>query len=100
LHDLTQERQYIANLSWHAAHDPLTGLVNRSEFEYRLEQLLEQPVAQELERVLMLLDLDQFKLINDNYGHAAGDALLRHLCTVLPQGLREGDTLARLGGDE
>ena len=100
LHDLTQERQYIANLSWHAAHDPLTGLVNRSEFEYRLEQLLEQPATQGVERVLMFLDLDQFKLINDNHGHAAGDALLRHLCTVLPQGLREGDTLARMGGDE
>lgn len=100
LRDLTQERQYIANLSWHAAHDPLTGLVNRSEFEYRLEQLLEQSATQDAERVLMLLDLDQFKLINDNHGHAAGDALLRHLCTVLTQGLREGDTLARLGGDE
>lgn len=97
LHDLTQERQYIANLSWQAAHDPLTGLVNRSEFEYHLEQLLSREGAS---HALLLLDLDQFKLINDGHGHAAGDQLLRHLCTVLPQGLREGDTLARLGGDE
>ncbi|GAB7533030.1 EAL domain-containing protein [Pseudomonas sp. 3A(2025)] len=97
LHDLTQERQYVANLSWQAAHDPLTGLVNRSEFEYHLEQLLGR---EGVGHALLLLDLDQFKLINDGHGHAAGDQLLRHLCTVLPQGLREGDTLARLGGDE
>ncbi|KQQ56895.1 PAS domain S-box protein [Pseudomonas sp. Leaf127] len=97
LHDLTQERQYVANLSWQAAHDALTGLVNRSEFEYRLEQLLGHEGSC---HALLLLDLDQFKLINDGHGHAAGDQLLRHLCTVLPQSLREGDTLARLGGDE
>ncbi|MBD8574623.1 EAL domain-containing protein [Pseudomonas syringae] len=97
LRDLTQERQYVANLSWQAAHDPLTGLVNRSEFEYRLEQLLAHQGAS---HALLLLDLDQFKLINDGHGHAAGDQLLRHLCTVLPQGLREGDILARLGSDE
>lgn len=100
LHDLTQERQYIANLSWQAAHDPLTGLVNRSEFEYRLEQLFRQPIPGGAGRALILLDLDQFKLVNDSYGHAAGDSLLRHLCSVMAAGLRDGDTLARLGGDE
>ncbi|MGH2423883.1 EAL domain-containing protein [Pseudomonas sp. C 49-2] len=101
LHDMTQERQYIANLSWQATHDALTGLANRREFEFRLEQVL-HPTAQRLgeRHALMFLDLDQFKLVNDTCGHAAGDELLRHICALLQSDLREGDTLARLGGDE
>ncbi|SDX49059.1 diguanylate cyclase/phosphodiesterase with PAS/PAC sensor(s) [Pseudomonas syringae] len=98
LHDMTQEHQYIADLSWQAAHDPLTGLVNRSEFERRLQLVLDDVGTGS--HCLMFLDLDQFKLVNDTGGHAAGDELLRKLCKALPQGLREGDTLARLGGDE
>ncbi|WP_312936368.1 EAL domain-containing protein [Pseudomonas sp.] len=100
LHDMTQERQYIANLSWQATHDALTGLANRREFEYRLEQILNAQARQPGRHALMFLDLDQFKLVNDTSGHAAGDELLRHICAVLQSGLREGDTLARLGGDE
>lgn len=99
-HDMTQERQYIANLSWQATHDALTGLANRREFEYRLEQILNAQARQVGRHSLMFLDLDQFKLVNDTSGHAAGDELLRHICAVLQSGLREGDTLARLGGDE
>ena len=101
LHDMTQERQYIANLSWQATHDALTGLANRHEFEFRLEQVL-HPAAQQYggRHALMFLDLDQFKLVNDTCGHAAGDELLRHICALLQSDLREGDTLARLGGDE
>ncbi|AIR91684.1 EAL domain-containing protein [Pseudomonas cremoricolorata] len=100
LHDMTQERQYIANLSWQATHDALTGLANRREFEYRLEQILNAQVRHNGRHSLMFLDLDQFKLVNDTSGHAAGDELLRHICAVLQAGLRDGDTLARLGGDE
>ena len=101
LHDMTQERQYIANLSWQATHDALTGLANRREFEYRLEQVLHPTGPQQSGRhALMFLDLDQFKLVNDTCGHAAGDELLRHICALLQSDLREGDTLARLGGDE
>lgn len=100
LHDMTQERQYIANLSWQATHDALTGLANRREFEYRLEQALHSLTRQPARHALMFLDLDQFKLVNDTCGHAAGDELLRHICALLQSGLREGDTLARLGGDE
>ncbi|OJT29638.1 PAS domain S-box protein [Pseudomonas sp. FSL W5-0203] len=101
LHDMTQERQYIANLSWQATHDALTGLANRREFEFRLEQVLQQVARQQSGRhALMFLDLDQFKLVNDTCGHAAGDELLRHICALLQSDLREGDTLARLGGDE
>ena len=100
LHDMTQERQYIANLSWQATHDALTGLANRREFEYRLGQALHNLTRQPGRHALMFLDLDQFKLVNDTCGHAAGDELLRHICALLQSGLREGDTLARLGGDE
>ena len=100
LHDMTQERQYIANLSWQATHDALTGLANRREFELRLEQALNALARQGGRHSLMFLDLDQFKLVNDTCGHAAGDELLRHICAVLQAGLREDDTLARLGGDE
>ena len=100
LHDMTQERQYLANLSWQAAHDPLTGLVNRSAFELRLAGLLDNAETRTGNHCLMFLDVDQFKLVNDTSGHSAGDQLLRDLCRVLPEGLREGDTLARLGGDE
>lgn len=100
LHDMTQERQYIASLSWQATHDALTGLANRREFEYRLELALSELSHQPGRHSLMFLDLDQFKLVNDTSGHAAGDELLRHICTLLQQGVREGDTLARLGGDE
>lgn len=100
LHDMTQERQYIANLSWQATHDALTGLSNRREFEYRLEQALGELTRHGGRHALMFLDLDQFKLVNDTSGHAAGDELLRHICAVLQSALREGDVLARLGGDE
>lgn len=100
LHDMTQERQYIANLSWQATHDALTGLANRREFEFRLEQALLNLTRQPGRHALMFLDLDQFKLVNDTCGHAACDELLRHICALLQSGLREGDTLARLGGDE
>lgn len=100
LHDMTQERQYIANLSWQATHDALTGLANRREFELRLEQALDAVARQQSRCSLMFLDLDQFKLVNDTCGHAAGDELLRHICALLQSCLREGDTLARLGGDE
>jgi diguanylate cyclase (GGDEF)-like protein/PAS domain S-box-containing protein len=100
LHDMTRERQFVASLSWQASHDALTGLANRREFEYRLAQLLARMLRQPGRHALMFIDLDQFKLVNDTCGHAAGDELLRQVCQQLQQHLREGDTLARLGGDE
>ncbi|OEO24085.1 PAS domain S-box protein [Pseudomonas sp. J237] len=100
LHDMTREHQYIANLSWQASHDALTGLLNRREFDRRLSRSLENLQQQQSEHALMYLDLDQFKIINDTCGHAAGDQLLRQVCTALQSCLRENDTLARLGGDE
>ncbi|MCW3478692.1 EAL domain-containing protein [Neisseriaceae bacterium JH1-16] len=99
-HDMTRERQYIASLSWQATHDALTGLVNRREFEHRLMQLIDSPSQPCGEHTLMYLDLDQFKVVNDTCGHAAGDELLRQVCMLLLLHLRKNDTLARLGGDE
>ncbi|KRC20847.1 EAL domain-containing protein [Acidovorax sp. Root217] len=100
LHDVTREQHYVEQLSWQASHDALTGLVNRREFERRLEALLAQPRAMGREGALLYVDLDQFKLINDTCGHQAGDEMLRGVCRMLQSHLREGDTLARLGGDE
>ncbi|MBM7063183.1 EAL domain-containing protein [Pseudomonas sp. UL073] len=99
-HDMTRERQYIANLSWQASHDVLTGLVNRREFDHRLRRALDDLQRHATQHALLYLDLDQFKVINDTCGHAAGDQLLRQVCAQLQGCLRDSDTLARLGGDE
>ncbi|HQT00747.1 MAG: GGDEF domain-containing protein [Hydrogenophilales bacterium 16-64-46] len=100
--DQMQEKidQATARLVYQASHDALTGLINRREFEQRLERLLQTAVQQGREHALCYMDLDQFKVINDSCGHAAGDELLRQLALLLKANLRERDTLARLGGDE
>ena len=101
LHDMTSEKKYIARLSWQASHDSLTKLANRREFEHRLERALKRD-ARNSDRghALMFIDLDQFKIINDTCGHAAGDKLLCEVSASLLQHLRDDDLLARLGGDE
>jgi len=100
--DQMQEKidQATARLVYQASHDALTGLINRREFEQQLERLLRSAVLQGREHVLCYMDLDQFKVINDSCGHAAGDELLRQLALLLRAQLRERDILARLGGDE
>ncbi|TKT71018.1 EAL domain-containing protein [Afipia massiliensis] len=100
LHDMTSEKKYIARLSWQASHDSLTKLANRREFEHRLEKALQQDCDRQGPHALMFLDLDQFKIINDTCGHAAGDKLLCEVATALQLHLRVDDLLARLGGDE
>ncbi|MDT3706722.1 MAG: EAL domain-containing protein [Thiobacillus sp.] len=102
MQDQMQERidQATARLIYQASHDALTGLINRSEFEQRLERTLSSAQQQGREHVLCYMDLDQFKVINDTCGHAAGDELLRQLALLLKSKLRKRDTLARLGGDE
>ena len=99
-HDVSRERQYAATLSYQASHDALTGLINRREFEQRLARALTSAADQQRHHALLYLDLDQFKVVNDTCGHAAGDELMRQMSAVLERRLREGDTLARLGGDE
>ena len=83
-----------------AFHDHLTGLANRSHFEQRLEEVLEDARRWETHHALLYLDLDQFKVVNDTCGHLAGDQMLRQLSLLLREHVRESDTLARLGGDE
>lgn len=98
--DATAARRMAQRITWAATHDSLTGLVNRREFESRVEAALLSARNSGLQHVLCCLDLDQFKVVNDTCGHAAGDAMLKQLAGVLQHNLREADTLARLGGDE
>jgi len=100
IQDMSRERQYAARLSNLASHDALTGLLNRREFEQRLRAIVERREADEGHHAVLYLDLDQFKVVNDTSGHAAGDELLRQIGALLRPRLREGDVLARLGGDE
>jgi diguanylate cyclase (GGDEF)-like protein/PAS domain S-box-containing protein len=99
-HDVSESRELNRKLSYHASHDILTGLVNRREFEARLERALRSAKARETAYALCHVDVDQFKIINDTCGHSAGDALLGQVGTLLKTKIRWRDTLARLGGDE
>src|ERR1700728_2637906 len=74
-HDVSEARELNRRLSYHASHDVLTGLVNRREFESRMERALKSAKARETSYALCCLDLDQFKIVNDTCGHSAGDAL-------------------------
>ncbi len=100
-HDTSKESRLFRQLSYQASHDSLTGLINRSEFENRLvssfDALKSNP---EQSHALLYLDLDQFKVVNDTFGHTAGDELLRQLAETVQQQIRSSDVFARLGGDE
>ncbi len=100
LKDVTRERQFAAQLSHQAQHDALTGLVNRHEFEQRLDRALATAAALGRRHAVLYLDLDHFKEVNDTCGHAAGDKLLLEISGLLQHKLRDRDTLARMGGDE
>jgi diguanylate cyclase (GGDEF)-like protein/PAS domain S-box-containing protein len=99
-HDVSEARELNRRLSYHASHDVLTGLVNRREFESRMERALKSAKANETSYALCVLDLDQFKIVNDTCGHSAGDALLGQVGALLKSKVRWRDTLARMGGDE
>jgi diguanylate cyclase (GGDEF)-like protein len=100
LHDLTELRGLARQMSYQATHDALTGLVNRREFERRLEEAIESGHRGDGQHVLCYLDLDRFKLVNDTSGHLAGDSMLREVAKLLRDAVRDSDTVARLGGDE
>ncbi len=101
IQDITERKEANELLTYQANHDALTGLVNRREFERRAERLLSNiHNEKEAQHALCFMDLDQFKIVNDNCGHAAGDEMLRQISANLQSVVRHRDTLARLGGDE
>lgn len=99
-HDVSKTRKMASELNWYASHDHLTGLCNRRKFDQRLSEILHLARGDSSHHVLLYLDLDQFKVINDTCGHAAGDEMLKQVSALLRDNVREYDTLARLGGDE
>ena len=100
LHDVTELRGLARQMSYQATHDALTGLVNRREFERRLEEAVESGHRGDGQHVLCYIDLDRFKVVNDTSGHLAGDSMLREVAKLLRDAVRDSDTVARLGGDE
>jgi diguanylate cyclase (GGDEF)-like protein/PAS domain S-box-containing protein len=100
LHDVTEVRGLARQMSYQATHDALTGLVNRAEFERRLQESVDVAHRGDGAHVLCYLDLDRFKGINDTSGHQAGDAMLREVAKILRHAVRDSDTVGRVGGDE
>jgi diguanylate cyclase (GGDEF)-like protein/PAS domain S-box-containing protein len=100
LHDMTSENEYIDRLSHQASHDALTDLMNRRAFEERLAQMIAALASEPGQHAVMFIDLDQFKIVNDTCGHAAGDELLKQVAQAIRNTLGRQDILARLGGDE
>jgi len=99
-HDTTEMQHLASRMAFLASHDSLTGLLNRHEFELRLQQVLESARTEDRKHAVCYLDLDQFKIVNDTCGHVAGDELLKQLTHRLHGMTRPEDVLARLGGDE
>ncbi|MCG6936501.1 MAG: EAL domain-containing protein [Proteobacteria bacterium] len=100
LHDVTNTRQLTRQMIFQATHDSLTELVNRREFEARLSNYIDEVKQNGRRHVVLYLDLDQFKIVNDTSGHLAGDELLRQVSLIMKPHIRGSDVLARLGGDE
>jgi diguanylate cyclase (GGDEF)-like protein/PAS domain S-box-containing protein len=98
--DITERRNLETALEHQALHDPLTGLANRTLFFDRLNQAIFSGRRDRRRVALVMLDVDGFKAVNDAYGHATGDELLKAMAARLRRGLRATDTAARLGGDE
>ena len=97
---ILETRKHVLDAESHALRDALTGLPNRRLFDDRVEQALAQAERTGATPAVMVIDLDRFKEINDTLGHAAGDVFLRETAVRLVELLRDGDTVARIGGDE
>ena len=98
--DVSEQRRLSERLQHQATHDSLTGLVNRKEFEDRLDHAIAAFHSHGTPYALCYLDLDQFKVVNDTAGHSAGDEMLKQITALLHARVRTRDTLARVGGDE
>ena len=99
-HDVGELRGLTQRMSYQASHDPLTGLINRREFERRLDEAMDDAHAEEAVHMLFYMDLDRFKAVNDSCGHQAGDNLLREVASLIKDQVRDSDFVGRLGGDE
>ena len=100
LHDTSELRGLTRQMSYQASHDALTGLINRREFERRLQEAMESARAGDVTHALAYLDLDRFKVVNDTCGHSAGDNMLREVASLIKDAVRDSDTVGRIGGDE
>jgi diguanylate cyclase (GGDEF)-like protein/PAS domain S-box-containing protein len=99
-HDVGELRGLTRKMSYQATHDPLTGLINRREFERRLDEAMDTAHADEAVHIVFYMDLDRFKAVNDTCGHLAGDNMLREVATLIKEQVRDSDFVGRLGGDE
>lgn len=100
IRDITERKQMHETITYQASHDSLTGLANRVAFSQSLTKLIESAQKEDRQHALVYVDLDQFKLINDTCGHAAGDELLLETTAIIKSVFRSSDLCARLGGDE
>jgi diguanylate cyclase (GGDEF)-like protein/PAS domain S-box-containing protein len=98
--DITGRKVSEMKLNFLASHDPLTNLFNRREFENQLKQALSKPIFPEQTVIMMYMDLDQFKIVNDTCGHTVGDQLLKKVSALFQNNISHQGILARLGGDE
>ncbi len=99
-HDFTHIQRISDQLTYQATHDELTGLINRREFERRLNDLIMNSDFKTQKHAMCFLDLDHFKIVNDTCGHIAGDTLLKEISQLLCSQVRHNDLVARLGGDQ
>lgn len=99
-HDVGEIRGLTQKMSYQATHDPLTGLINRREFERQLDDAMDAAHAEEAVHMLFYMDLDRFKAVNDSCGHLAGDNMLREVASLIKEQVRDSDFVGRLGGDE
>jgi diguanylate cyclase (GGDEF)-like protein/PAS domain S-box-containing protein len=100
LHDTSELRGLTRQMTYQASHDALTGLVNRREFERRLQEAMDSAQTGDVGHALCYLDLDRFKVVNDTCGHTAGDNMLREVASIIREAVRDSDTVGRIGGDE
>lgn len=99
-HDVGEIRGLTRQMSYQATHDALTGLINRREFERRLQEAMDSAHADQAVHILFYMDLDRFKAVNDSCGHLAGDNMLREVAALIKDQVRDSDFVGRLGGDE
>jgi diguanylate cyclase (GGDEF)-like protein/PAS domain S-box-containing protein len=100
LHDTSELRGLTRQMTYQASHDALTGLVNRREFERRMQEAVDSAQTGDVAHGLCYLDLDRFKVVNDTCGHSAGDNMLREVASLIREAVRDSDTVGRIGGDE